>query len=235
MVDKLVNRAKLARKNWWEALCGSFRLHGYKYYEIPPELRYRYPAPGSCPLDRRDHPNLFKEHWKTPYRDSPLNIRPKERRPTMEQNTEHVTSHMPAYDRNLELDALVLKEQQPDTRHIKRVECENFDPSSEAAAQELWAVFENSPKEMAELSHDYCMALGDYSADYNPVFAQFRDRDATGWGNEARLKQMFVDLEYYIEELVGAQQIKEKKVKFYKGNVKKWQILSDDAAGVDRH
>ena len=49
------------------------------------------------------------------------------------------------------------------------------------------------------------------------------------------MKQMFVDLEWWIEEVIGEQQIKEKKVHFYKGQVKKWQILSDDMEGVDRH
>lgn len=48
------------------------------------------------------------------------------------------------------------------------------------------------------------------------------------------MKQMFLDLEYWIEEVIGEQQIREKKVSFYKGTVKKWQILDDDAVGVSR-
>lgn len=50
-------------------------MKGHKYYDIPKEIKYRYPAPGSCPLDVEDHPNLYKKHWKTPFRHSPYNIR----------------------------------------------------------------------------------------------------------------------------------------------------------------
>jgi len=49
-------------------------VKGYNYYKPPPEIKYRYPAPGSAPHDQNDHPNLYKAHWKTPYRESPYNI-----------------------------------------------------------------------------------------------------------------------------------------------------------------
>jgi hypothetical protein len=49
-------------------------VKGYNYYKPPPEIKYRYPAPGSAPHDEVDHPNLYKKHWKTPYRESPYNI-----------------------------------------------------------------------------------------------------------------------------------------------------------------
>ena len=49
-------------------------LKGYNYYKPPPELKYRYPAPGSHAIDRESYPNVFKKHWKTPYRESPYNI-----------------------------------------------------------------------------------------------------------------------------------------------------------------
>jgi len=40
--------------------------------------------------------------------------------------------------------------------------------------------------------------------------------------NSPRMKECFVDLEYWIEEVYGAQRIKEKKVDAYKGTTKKW-------------
>lgn len=43
------------------------------------------------------------------------------------------------------------------------------------------------------------------------------------------MKSMFVDLEFWIENVIGADQIREKKVNMYKGTVKKWQILDDTA------
>jgi hypothetical protein len=41
------------------------------------------------------------------------------------------------------------------------------------------------------------------------------------------MKEMFVELEYWIEEVVGAQRRAEGKVATYKGTPKKWQILDD--------
>lgn len=70
-------------------------VKGHEYYKIPSEIRYRYPAPGSCPLDETDHPNLFKKHWKTPFRDSPFNIRSKEKTYTTAENTEHFIEGIP--------------------------------------------------------------------------------------------------------------------------------------------
>jgi hypothetical protein len=49
----------------------------------------------------------------------------------------------------------------------------------------------------------------------------------TGFENNARLKEMFVELEYWIEEVIGAPTIKKGKIKTYKGEPKKWQILDD--------
>ena len=73
-------------------------VKGHYYYDIPPELKYRYPAPGSCPLDKSDHPNLYKKHWKTPFRESPYNIRQKEKTYTTAENTDHFIGEIPQLD-----------------------------------------------------------------------------------------------------------------------------------------
>lgn len=57
-------------------------IKGYEYYNIPGEIRMRYPAPGSVALDEVSYPHLFKKHWKTPFRDSQFNIRRKEKKVT---------------------------------------------------------------------------------------------------------------------------------------------------------
>ena len=88
MVDRLVAKARKTRTNWWEAFKLAGRVRGHEYYEIPDAIQYRYPAPGSCPVDQSDHPNLYKKHWKTPFRDSPYNIRPKEKTYTTAENTD---------------------------------------------------------------------------------------------------------------------------------------------------
>ena len=73
-MDKVLGKINQTRLNWWEACKLGLSIRGYRYYEHPKELKYRYPAPGSSPLDERDRPNLYKKHWKTPYRESPYNI-----------------------------------------------------------------------------------------------------------------------------------------------------------------
>ena len=44
---------------------------------------------------------------------------------------------------------------------------------------------------------------------------------------------MQVELEYWIEDVIGAEQIKTKKVNLYKGTPKKWQVLDDLAFDRD--
>jgi len=73
-MDKIATKINKTRLNWWEAFKLAVNVKGYEYYKAPAELKYRFPAPGSVPLDKVDHPNLYKKHWKTPYRDSPYNI-----------------------------------------------------------------------------------------------------------------------------------------------------------------
>jgi hypothetical protein len=73
-MEKALSKVNRTRLNWWDAFKKGIKIPGYEYYQPPPEIKYRYPAPGSCPLDRSDHENLYKKNWKTPYRESPFNI-----------------------------------------------------------------------------------------------------------------------------------------------------------------
>jgi hypothetical protein len=74
-MNKVVNKVKLVRYNWWEAFKEFCRLPGYHYYKPPPELKYRYPAPGSHPRNQQDVPSLFKSDWKKPFPDSVFDVR----------------------------------------------------------------------------------------------------------------------------------------------------------------
>jgi len=47
------------------------------------------------------------------------------------------------------------------------------------------------------------------------------------------MRQLVMEYEYWIEEVIGAKRIREGKVPMYKGTVKKWQILDDDAHDRD--
>jgi hypothetical protein len=40
--------------------------------------------------------------------------------------------------------------------------------------------------------------------------------------NSPRMKEMFVELEYWIEEVIGKKLVINKEVKAYKGTTKKW-------------
>lgn len=70
--------------------------------------------------------------------------------------------------------------------------------------------------------------------DYAPVYIDYNPRGFTGFENDAKGKQLFVELENWIENIIGAKQIKEKKIQMYKGTVKKWQILDDNAHDRDQ-
>lgn len=99
---------------------------------------------------------------------------------------------------------------------------------------ELWQSFEEGPKILHELRRDYTPYFGDYAHEYNPVQVQWRDRGATGFLNEPRTREIFVELEYWIEDVIGERQIREKKLNFYKGTPKKWQVLDDHAFDRDQ-
>ena len=62
---------------------------------------------------------------------------------------------------------------------------------------------------------------------YQQANEQWRPRGATGFESNPRMKEMFVELEWWIEEVVGKQRRDDGKVAAYKGTPKKWQILDD--------
>ena len=112
-MDKVLGKLNQTRLNWYQAFKGGISVKGYDYYKHPAELKYRYPAPGSCPLDEADHPHLYKKHWKTPYRESPYNIQKREKRITDEENVEVYASSFPEFDPSDYHDQLIMREKLP--------------------------------------------------------------------------------------------------------------------------
>lgn len=112
-MDKVLNKVNQTRLNWWQAFKLGISLKGYDYYKPPPEIKYRYPAPGSVPHDEVDHPNLYKKHWKTPYRDSTYFIQKKEKKVDDDTNAEMLMSSIPSFDPTDYFDQLILREQIP--------------------------------------------------------------------------------------------------------------------------
>ncbi len=128
-MDKVLGKIYQTRENWWQAFKLGANLKGYDYYKPPPELKYRYPAPGSVAQDEQSYPHLFKKHWKTPYRESPYNIQRKGKRESEEANAEVSASQIPHLDPNDPYDKAILTEQQPDTYGLKQL-YEGFDVSN---------------------------------------------------------------------------------------------------------
>jgi hypothetical protein len=52
--------------------------------------------------------------------------------------------------------------------------------------------------------------------------------------NSPRMKEMFVELEYWIEEVIGKPQIESAQADAYKGQPKKWQVLDDACFSRDQ-
>lgn len=62
----------------------------------------------------------------------------------------------------------------------------------------------------------------DYDEVYNQENEAWRPRGATGFESNARMKNMFIELEYWIEEVVGRQNREFGRVATLKGTPKKW-------------
>jgi len=94
--------------------------------------------------------------------------------------------------------------------------------SIEEQRETLMASFESMPKLIYADSTDYAPWQNDLDQDYFPRQALWRERNATGWDNEPIYKEIFVELEYLIEEVIGQKRIAEKKMDMLKGTPKKW-------------
>lgn len=75
--------------------------------------------------------------------------------------------------------------------------------SLEERKQELWDCFESQSKVMTAISRDYAPWHWNIDEDYYPNQLIYRERGATGFEHDPILKQIFLDLEYLIEEVWG--------------------------------
>lgn len=101
--------------------------------------------------------------------------------------------------------------------------------SVEERSEELWAAFEAQPKVMDVMARDYAPYHNDLDQDYFPRQFQWRERGFTGLENDPVMREIFIELEYIVENVIGYNRIKEKKMDMYKGTPKKWQVLDDKA------
>lgn len=129
-------------------------------------------------------------------------------------------------------DQILLNEHIPEGEQEVLFEGKELD--SEEMRQEIWKDFENRQEQMKILRRDFAPTQLDLEDSYNPINQVWYNRGATGMENNPRMKEMFVDLEYWIEDVIGLPQIQKKQMKMYKGTTKKWQILDDEAHSRDQ-
>ena len=231
MADKIVKAVKKSRAGVWSAFKKGVSLQGYKYYDAPQEIKYRYPAPGSVALDEADKRFQTKLDWKTPYKNTNYYVRPTE--PLIDYEDPAITqayvSSIPQFDgkhpRFGSYDQAVLDSAIPELK--AKLMSPELEVGSEALKEALWADWDMQ----AELTAGNRDLLGPGTADLEDIYNQenefWRPRGATGFESNARMKNMFIELEYWIEEVVGRQNREAGKVATAKGNPKKWQILDD--------
>ena len=234
MVDRVIKQVQKGRLDAWSAFKSGLAIKGYSYYEVPENLKYRYPAPGSCPMDVADHPNLYKNDWKVPFRVSDYNISKVEKRLWDDdwEQCENYTSNFVALDaenkRYGEYDTVMLQSQEPNTDNVRGIyEGAWADLGGEDARKAIWEEMEDQERFMVETRTDFAPGQCDFNDDYNQVQLAWNNRGVTGMENSPRMKEMFVELEYWIEEVIGKPQIESAKADAYKGQPKKWQVLDD--------
>jgi len=91
-------------------------------------------------LDDVNSFHLFKKHWKLPFRDSPYNIRRKEKKITTEENNDHFISGFADW-KGTKLEGM----QKPEIGDLKLASDGLALDSPEKLAQ-LWSTFEDAPK-----------------------------------------------------------------------------------------
>lgn len=234
MVDRVVKRAYQARDNWWGAVKAGVNLHGYYYYEIPPNLRYRYPAPGSCMLDKQNQPHMFKKHWKTPFRNSPYNIRPQYKQIPDALKPKQQVPAIPQFDETTEIGRLMMLEQQPKTDDLEIFEPAGGSLYSQEMKDAIWGAMEARQAEHEFNIDNVHPANNDFDHDYNPVQVVQLEGDWTGMESDTRMRMLQNEFERLIEDEIGKPQIDAGEKQMYKGTLKKWQVLDDDAHDYDQ-
>lgn len=69
---------------------------------------------------------------------------------------------------------------------------------------------------------------------YHPTMVEFRQRLTSGLENDKRFQNMYLELEYFIENTLVEKRRETGRAGMYKGHTKKWQVLDDDAFARDQ-
>ena len=173
MADKIIKSVKKTRAEMWASFKVGLQIKGYKYYEPPSGIKYRYPAPGSCSMDVADHPNLYKNDWKVPFRTSDYNIQKIEvaYRDDDPEQAENYISKLPELDASHPVrgkyDQALLNEAIPPVKQSVLFEEYQDNLTGEEMRDQLWSVWESQEADMKEMRHDFAPGQHDYYDDYN--------------------------------------------------------------------
>ena len=182
-------------------------------------------------LDDNDTRHLEKITWKTPYKNTNYYVRPTTPLPDDEDPaiTTNYISAIPSYDgshpRFGKYDQAVLDAATPQLKST--VMHPELELGSEALRDHLWGEWEAQAENFEEVREAIGAGTLDFDDAYNQQNEFWRSRGATGFESNHRMKNMFVELEYWIEEVVGRQNREAGRVATAKGTPKKWQILDD--------
>lgn len=238
MADKIVNAVKKSRADVWSSFKKGISITGYKYYKPHDEVKYRYPAPGSCALDNVDRRHMYKLDWKTPFRVSEYNVRSQELRYDDDdpRTAANYVAAIPEFDgdhpRFGKYDQWSLDSAIPEVK--SGIIHQELDMQSSDLKDELWSGWNKYADVQEDTIVNFAPGQNDLDDAYCQAIEQWRSRGATGFESNTRMKEMFVELEYWIEEIVGKQRRVEGKVAAYKGTPKKWQILDDKVYDRDQ-
>jgi hypothetical protein len=114
----------------------------------------------------------------------------------------------------------VLREQQPSTAGKKPMY--EKEQTLDEMKEELWQAFEAQPKIMQVMARDYAPYQLDLTDDYDQKHWQFPERGAMAFNADPILREITVELEYMIENVIGYNRIANKKMDLLKGTPKKW-------------
>ena len=144
--------------------------------------------------------------------------------------------HVPELNPADPYDRLILREQIPDMSG-KKILSDQESMSIDERRAEIWQFMNEVQTINEDLRKNHAPWHYNLDDDYHPRFFQYRERGAMGFDNDPTYREMFLQLEYMIENTIGAKHIKEKKMDMLKGTPKKWQILDDkvfDKAEIEK-
>ena len=153
-------------------------LRGYDYWKQPKEIKYRYPAPGSVPQRPQDRPHLYKHDWRTPFTESPFDVRTIDKVELLQERAEHFypkATTQPKEGNPADSEWIKYPDSAMDEGKYKESEWTSM--NAEEKQQSMWAAFESHAQDMKDYDESHCTAAMDV---YNQRVDFFEERGFHG-------------------------------------------------------